>query len=158
MPLHELIATAEQRLDPHQGVELLLDVASAVLPALRNIPNTFSVVTDAISFASTWNKYQGCQADELYAYANRGDGSGLAFEEKNATNDSERAAVMASTCAFYYAVWLAYTREGETHMPQDVEAVPCEAFLATFQFAVASGAVKEEALHTLLEHHLAIGD
>lgn len=155
MHLNELIAIAEQQLDAQQRVELLLDVAKAVLPALRNIPRTLSVVTEAISFARAWNQHQGCNANELYAYANHSDHSGLAFEEKNATGDSERAAVIASTSAFYYAIWLAYTREGETHMPQDVEAVPYEAFLATFQFAIASGAVKEEVLHTLLEHYLA---
>ena len=155
MRLTDLAATAEHKLDVQARVALLLDVARATLPALRNLPNTVRVAMDAISFIHNWNSHNGASANDLYSYANRRDESGLAFEEKSATTDSEKAAIIASTMAYYYAVWCAYMREGASCMPQDVEAVPDEAFLGTFRFAIASGAVSEEALCKLLEHYLA---
>ena len=97
MRLSDLAATAQEQLDAHTRIELLLEVARATLPALHNLPNTIDVVTDAISFAHNWNCHHGVSANDLYSYANRSDESGLAFEERNATTDSETAAIIAST-------------------------------------------------------------
>jgi hypothetical protein len=94
-------------------------------------------------------------AQKLYSFANSSETDGLAFQETVANNPKELAAIIAITMAYYYTVWCAYIAEGMPNIPEDVEAVPTEAFQGVFQYAVDSNAVTGNKLCELLEQYLA---
>ncbi len=59
--------------------------------------------------------------------------------------------------AYYYVVWCAFVSEGATDIPQDVEAVPDEAFLGILRYAIDSGVVQEKCLFEVLQKYYAPG-
>lgn len=155
MRLNSLSADAAQKLEPTARAQLLLSVAAAVLPALTHLPKTLKTAEDAIHLASRWKPNGPYRAEDLYSFVNSNEIDGLAFQESVATNSQELAAIIAVTMAYYYTVWCAYVAEGKPDVPEDVEAVPTEAFQGVFKYSLDSAAVRESDICEILEKFLA---
>lgn len=155
MSLKSLITEAEQKLAPISRAQLLLSVAIAVLPVLGGLPCTLKCLEHAIGLATQWKPNDILSAETLYLFANGRETDSLAFQEAVATSARELAAIMTVTMAYYYTVWCAYMAEGQPNTPEDVEAVPVEAFQGVFKYAAESGAVSESELCDVLEGCLA---
>lgn len=157
MRLFDLAHAAECSLEPVRRAGFLLEVAELVSSALENVPATLQVAKESISYARQWKPFGKICANDLYFSANKPNQTGLAFEERNAITPSEVSAIISITMAYYYVIWCAFVSEDATDIPQDVEAVPDEAFLGTLRYALGSGVVQEKGLCEVLQKYYAPG-
>ena len=157
MRLFDLAPAAECSLEPLKRVGFLLEVADLASSALQNVPATLKVAKESISYARQWKPFGKISASDLYFSANKPNQTGLAFEERNVTTPSEISAVISITMAYYYVIWCAYVSEDAADIPQDVEAVPDEAFLGTLRYAIDSGVVQEKGLCEVLQKYYVPG-
>ena len=153
MNLQERVSQAELLLGPQELMGLLVELAEAVLPALDEVPRSQKVASDALTYVHEKSAKGAPVAQDLYAFANQPDGTGLAFEEGNVTQLHEVSAVVTVTCAYYFSIWYWASLEGWP-LPEDVESVPELKLLNIVNYAVQSLAVAESDVLNLLDRHL----
>jgi hypothetical protein len=135
-------------------VSFVLAIAEQVVEELSGSPDGYSLAQEAIEKAWEWQGTLEITGDNLYAYLENEDDSGLLVHEWEANEDDEEvcSAWISLTSAIAYVTWHAYKQNGINVMPSSIWEVSEDTIGQVLDYAMRTSVYNPEFTRRLIDY------